>query len=388
MKRENLEGYNLPEMFEMFSEGRRNAFIEVKERKERGEAIIGTFCTYFPDEVIIAMGAQTVSLCSMSQETVPDGERHLPANLCPLVKSSYGFAITDKCPFFYFADLIIGETTCDGKKKMYEMLGEFKPMHIMELPNSQSEFGLQLWKHEIIRLKERLEEQFEVTITDEDMRRAIRLKNEERRALKDFYGLMKLDPPPMMGGNMFDVLYYSGYSFELENYAESVRYVIENVLKEYEDRKDSIERKPRILLTGSPIGGASEKIIRAIEENGGVVVVFENCTGAKAIDELTDEGNPDVYEALARRYLNIGCSCMTPNPNRMKLLARLIEEYNVDGVVEMVLHACHTYNVETRNVERVALQNGASYMSIETDYSDADIGQMNTRVAAFIEALQ
>ena len=388
MNKNDLIGFDLPEIFDQFSEGRRAAFIDVKEKKERGEPIIGVFCTYFPDELVQAMGASTVPLCSMSQETVPAGEVHLPANICPLIKSSYGFAITDKCPFFYFADLIIGETTCDGKKKMYEMLSEFKRVHIMELPNRQSEDGISLWKHEILKLRKRLENQFDVEIKDDELRRIVHLKNEERKALKEFYGLMKLDPPPMTGGNMFNVLYYSGYSFDIEDYASSVRYVIENVLKEYEEKKDEIERKPRILLTGSPIGGASEKIIRAIEENGGVVVAFENCTGAKAIDELTDESNPDVYEALAVRYLNIGCSCMSPNPNRQKLLGRMIEEFNVDGVVEMVLHACHTYNIESKQTERLSRKKGVGYLLIETDYSDADIGQLNTRVTAFIESLQ
>ena len=85
----------------------------------------------------MAMGASTVSLCSTSDETIPEAEKDLPKNLCPLIKSSYGFAKTDKCPFFYFSDVVVGETTCDGKKKMYELMGEFKDVFIMELPNTQ-----------------------------------------------------------------------------------------------------------------------------------------------------------------------------------------------------------------------------------------------------------
>ena len=67
----------------------------------------------------MAMGAASVGLCSMSDETIPVAEQTLPKNLCPLIKASYGFAVTDKCPFFYFSDVVVGETTCDGKKKMY-----------------------------------------------------------------------------------------------------------------------------------------------------------------------------------------------------------------------------------------------------------------------------
>ena len=110
----------------------------------------------------MAMGAVTVGLCSMTDETIPIAERDLPRNLCPLIKASYGFAVSDKCPFFYFSDVVVGETTCDGKKKMYEYMSEFKEMFIMELPNTQKEESLKLWKKEIIRFKEYLEEKFEV----------------------------------------------------------------------------------------------------------------------------------------------------------------------------------------------------------------------------------
>lgn len=154
------------------------------------------------------MGASTVSLCASSDETIPDAEQDLPRNLCPLIKSSYGFAKTDKCPFFYFSDLVVGETTCDGKKKMYEYLSEFKPVHVMELPNSQSEDGFILLKNEIIKLKNALESQFNVKISEEDVKNAIIIKNNERKALKEFYELGKLDPVPITALDIFKVLIY------------------------------------------------------------------------------------------------------------------------------------------------------------------------------------
>ena len=99
----------------------------------------------------MAMGAASVSLCSTSDETIAEAEKELPKNLCPLIKSSYGFARTDKCPFFYFSDVVVGETTCDGKKKMYEYMAEFKETYLMELPNTQREDALVLWRNEIWR---------------------------------------------------------------------------------------------------------------------------------------------------------------------------------------------------------------------------------------------
>ena len=377
----------LPEIFEEFAEQRQRSFLVMKEVKDKGIPVVGAYCTYFPQEIAMAMGAVTVGLCSTSDETIPIAEKDLPKNLCPMVKASYGFAVSDKCPFFYFSDVVVGETTCDGKKKMYELMKEFKNVYIMELPNSQREDSLELWTKEIIRFKEYLEKKFEVTITEDDIRKAIHEENKVRKSLKRFYEVMKHDPAPITGMDQFKVLYGSGFKFDRTAIPAEVDGIVEKIEREYAEGK-MLNKRPRILLTGCPVGGASEKVIKAIEENGGVVVTYENCSGAKSIDKLVDEENPDVYDALARRYIDIGCSVMTPNPNRLELLDRLIDEYKVDGVVEMTLQACHTYNVETLGIRRfVNEKKGIPYINVETDYSQADIGQLNTRITAFLEML-
>ena len=193
----------LPAVFEEFAEARRNAFINVKKVKDQGIPVIGSYCTYFPQELAIAAGAATVGLCSTSGETIPAAEKDLPANLCPLIKSSYGFAKEDKCPFFYFSDIVVGENTCDGKKKMYELMSGFKDVFIMDLPNSQSEKGLALYKEECLKLRDYVEEKFGVKITDEKIREAVKLENEIRRAKKRLIDVMKNDPCPVSGMDMF-----------------------------------------------------------------------------------------------------------------------------------------------------------------------------------------
>ena len=379
---------DLPEVFSEFSEMRQKSFMAAYELKQKNIPFVGTFCTYFPQEIAMAMGACVVGLCSTSDETIPDAEKDLPRNLCPLIKSSYGFAKTDKCPYFYFSDLIIGETTCDGKKKMYEYLGQFKPVYTMELPNSQSPEGLELWTKEIIKLKEKLESHFETTITDEAVREQVKVMNEVRRAMKEFYALTKVEPVPILGQNLFSVLYGSSFRFNKVKLPDEIRAVVAKVKAEYAENPNKYPKAPRILVTGCPIGGGASKCVKAIEDNGGHIVVFENCSGAKSFDKLVDEDAPDIYRAIAERYLSIGCSVMTPNPNRLELLGRLIDEYRVDAVVEITLQACHTYNVETLGIKRFVNEvKGIPYMAVETDYSTADIGQLNTRMAAFIEML-
>lgn len=377
----------LPEVFEEFAEQRKNSFMAVKEAKEKGIPVVGSYCTYFPKELPMAIGAAAVSLCSMSGETIEVAEQDLPKNLCPLIKASYGFAKTDKCPYFYFSDLIVGEMTCDGKKKMYELMSQFKDVYVMQLPQSQDERGRKFWRESCLELKKKLEEKFGTVITDEAVRQAVHTENGVRRALQRFYGVMKHDPAPITGLELFRVLYGSTFKLDRSSLADELNALTDKIEAEYAAGK-RLDKKPRILITGCPMGGATEKVIEAIENNGGVVVTYENCSGAKAIEREVKEDTDDIYGAIADRYLGIGCSVMTPNNNRFKLLDEMIDEYKVDGVVEMVLQACHTYSVESKSVRRfVTHDKEIPYIYIETDYSKTDVGQLNTRLAAFVEML-
>lgn len=163
----------LPRTFEEFNEQRKASFIHVKDFKQAGNRLVGYLCSYTPLEIIDAAGASSVALCGTSDEVIPDAEKVLPANLCPLIKSTYGFAYSEKCPFTYFSDMIVGETTCDGKKKMYELLSELKETHILHLPQGRSRaYESAGWYEECRLLLERLEELYGIKITDDDLRAA------------------------------------------------------------------------------------------------------------------------------------------------------------------------------------------------------------------------
>ncbi|EGT3611366.1 2-hydroxyacyl-CoA dehydratase [Morganella morganii] len=379
----------LPSIFSDFSDARQQGFLTVMELKEQGVPLVGTYCTFMPQEIAMAAGAAVVSLCSTSDETIEEAEKTLPRNLCPLIKSSYGFGKTDKCPYFYFSDIVVGETTCDGKKKMYEYMAEFKPVHVMQLPNnSESAESVALWRSEIIRFQKRLEEQFGCEITEQGIRDAIDLRNRERRALTEFYRLGQLNPPAMTGREILSVVYGATFKFDKRALIGELETLTAKVREEYAAGK-RLDPRPRILITGCPIGGAAEKVVRIIEENGGWVVGYENCTGAKATEQCVDE-NPqaDVYDALTEKYLAIGCSCISPNTQRLNMLSEMVQDYQVDGVIDVILQACHTYAVESLLINRhIREKHDIPYMAIETDYSTSDTGQLATRIAAFIEML-
>lgn len=362
--------------------------VAVKETKERGVPVVGTYCTFTPWELIDAAGGIAVGLCSTSEKPIEAAERHLPRNLCPLIKSSYGYALTDTCPYFHFCDIVVGETTCDGKKKMYEYLGRLRPTHVMQLPQTASgDAALALWKSEVIKLKEVLETTFGVKITDEKIRESIKLKNRMNAAAMAFYDLAELPTPAVTGLEIMAAADFLKLSFEHENTIAVLEDAARKIKENYEagERRVSADAK-RILITGCPTGKSLEKVVTAIEENGGVVIGFENCGNIKSAAFGTDE-DKDPIDALTERYLSIPCSVMSPNPGRVELLRDLASRYRADGVVDLVLQACHTYNVESMSIRESFQEQGVSYMSIETDYSQGDTAQLATRFGAFVEML-
>lgn len=384
------EKIKLPSEFENFSDVRKMGFLKMKELKESGKKVAGVFCTYTPLEIIYAADMVPVTLCATTEDAIKYSEADLPKNLCPLIRSSYGFAVSNTCPYFYFSDIIIGETTCDGKKKMYELMGEFKDVHVMQLPqNNIDELSLRLWTNEMYKLKRRLEETFNVEITDEKLRKAIKEGNQERKNLRKFFELAKLNPSPLSGVTMSSTQDGFGFNFDRNERNKMLVQKTEEIYKIWQEEfKGKKSTRPRILVTGCPVGGVREKILNTIEKSGADIVVYENCSGVREKLTLIDETAENPIEAIAKKYLNISCSVMSPNTKRFEDLDKLIDEYQVDAVIEIVLQACHTFAVESTKVKKfVTEKKKKPYMYIESDYSMSDIGQVSTRIEAFLEMI-
>jgi len=377
----------LPENFESFPEARKSGFMKMKAHKDNGGKIVGTYCSFIPTELIIAAGAIPVTLCATSEEPIAAAQEHLPSNLCPLIKASYGFALTDTCPYFYFSDFIVGETTCDGKKKMFELMNDIKDTYVMQLPSSRDEVALTMWEAEIKKFWKKLEDFYGVTITEEDVKKAILQKNAERDLVLEYLDLGKLNPSPISGYELGTKLDTLSFIPSMEERCKQLRERIDEVKADWEaNYNGKVSRKPRILITGCPNGGVRDKTIKVLEELGADVVAFDACNSNREKIEKVDTTLP-VTEALAKKYLNINCSVMSPNTNRLKFISDMIDDYQVDGVLEIILQACHTFSIESYNVKKSVLAKKIPYLKVETDYSKADAGQINTRLEAFLETI-
>ncbi|MFC1871372.1 double-cubane-cluster-containing anaerobic reductase [Chloroflexota bacterium] len=364
---------------------------ELREHAINGAKIVATYCVFVPEELVWAADAIPVGLCAGTQFSLPFAEEVLPRNTCALIKSSFGFKLGRICPYVQASHLIIGETTCDGKKKMFEILAEHHPVYVMEVPNKKSKSGRRLWRDEVTAFKDVIEQLTRTKITADRLSLATRQVNDRRRSLIRLSELRKANPVPISGK---DALLVTQVSF----YDDVIRATqqINALCDEVEARVTAgegvfPEKTPRILVSGSPMAIPNWKLHHILETAGAAVVCEESCTGTRFFSELVPEDGGTVEEQLdriAERYMNIHCACFTPNDERLDDIVRLAREYRVDGVVHYNLQFCNTYATEAVRVEQTLDKAGIPLLRIETDYSDEDTGQLRTRVDAFLEVIR
>lgn len=364
------------------------SIAELDDFRERGGLVVGVYCIYAPSELICAAGALPVGLCGKRQDPIPAAETDLPISLCPLIKSSYGYAITDNCPFFSLSSVLAAESTCDGKKKMYELMGELKPLHLMQLPHTQAgDAAQQYWMESLHEFENFLITHGANPIKDDALSHQIKIHNLVRKKLAKVLRLAADERSPLKGSDLLAVQESKGFVMNNEKYIAMLDN-LEQSLSNYLEQPDLKSHSgPRLLLTGVPVGKGSEKVIRIAEELGARVVCMENCTGIKGLDLYVDEKMPP-YRALAERYLRIPCSCMSPNLGRRKSICELGQEFGVDGVIDLTWLGCHTYNAESYSVSNwVETDLEIPMLHIETDYSDSDLEQLRTRIEAYLELI-
>ena len=355
------------------------------EQKKLGRRIVGMTCEYTPRELIMAAGGVPVCLCGGDESMIPADEEFLPSNLCPLVKSTFGYSVRKENPFLEMADLIITETTCDGKKKMYELLAESHPMHVLELTQKPDDpDALEHWVLELRKLKLALEKRFKTRITGEKLNDAIALMNRERELRRKLAELMRSEEPPLTGRELLNMKsIIAGIPADLDQYEKALRVLPGRKLD------PPASSRTRVLLTGVPMPHGAERVVDIVENNGGLVVCQENCTGIKPIREDVKAGSVDPLRAIAEKYFHLPCSVMTPNTKRFDLLRQLAAEYRPDCIVEVIWQACLTYDVESFQVKKLAEDEmGLPYLRIETDYSPSDSARISMRIQALFETIQ
>jgi benzoyl-CoA reductase/2-hydroxyglutaryl-CoA dehydratase subunit BcrC/BadD/HgdB len=365
---------------------------ELLDHKARGGKIVGSFCIYVPEEIVLALDGIMVGLCAGSEFWVPAGEQVLPRNLCPLIKAGIGAKVSRTCPYFQSVDLVVGENTCDGKKKAWEVLGDMAPTYVMDLPNTKGEIGFSLFRKSMADLVEKLEEVTGNRLAFERLLSAIETVDRKRAVLQRLYETRKEQDVPISG---LDMLLASQVAF----YDDADRFISQATAlsEECEERVKAGKSifpagAKRLLVTGTPIVVPNWKVHKIIETSGAAVVVEENCTGTRYFESRVDAAGAstvgELVDAIAHRYFDrIHCACFSPNEGRTDDVIRLVREYGADGVVGLNLSFCTTYQVENERLRKRLQAEGIPFLPLETDYASGDEGQLRTRIEAFVESL-
>lgn len=364
---------------------------ELREAQAAGRKVIGSFCVFVPEEIVRAADAILVGLCTGADFATDKVEQHLPRNTCSLIKSAFGFKLGKVCPYLESSDMIVGENTCDGKKKAYETLDELIPnLYVMDLPQMKTEKGRALIRSEYYRFKEAVEELTGVEINSERLKKGIEIVNNKRKAIHRLARLRAADPAPISG---LDALLINQVYF----YDDPVRFTdsVNKICDELETRIKgntgaAAPGIPRILMSGCPMAVPNWKVPFIIESSGAVIVGEESCVGERGTRNLTDNSPDDLdslMNAIIDRYFQIDCAVFTPNPDRLDHIVSMAEQYKADGVIHYGLQFCQPYLMESISVERSLEKLEIPVLRVETDYSQEDIGQLKTRIEAFLEVL-
>ncbi|MEA1934626.1 MAG: double-cubane-cluster-containing anaerobic reductase [Thermodesulfobacteriota bacterium] len=365
---------------------------ELLDEKEAGRKVIGAFCVFVPEEIVRAADATIVGLCAGADFAMDEVEKLLPRNTCSLIKSAFGFKLGKVCPFVEASDMIVGENTCDGKKKSHEILKDLVPnFYVMDLPQMKSEEGKALLRAEYQRFKDAVEKLTGVSIDASRLRKGIEIVNNKRRAMHRLSELRKADPAPISG---LDALLANQVFFydDVPRFTESVNKICDELENRIVINRGVFPKgTPRILISGCPMAVPNWKLPWIIETSGAVIVGEESCVGERGTRNLTDDTGETVEElmdAIADRHFKVDCAIFTPNPDRLNHIREMVDAYGADGVIHYGLQFCQPYLTEAMGVEKVLEADNIPILRIDTDYSMEDVGQLKTRVEAFIELLQ
>lgn len=365
---------------------------ELMDAKAQGRKVIGSYCVFVPEELILAVDGVSVGLCAGAEFNIEGAEAVLPRNTCSLIKSAFGFKLGKVCPYLEASDVVVGENTCDGKKKSYEILAPLvKDLYIMDLPQMKTDMGRALLKEEYRKFIRKLEEVSNKKITVESLKKGIEVVNTKRKAVKRLAGIRAADPAPISG---LDALLVNQVFF----YDDPIRFTdsVNKLCDELEDRvKNGIgvfaQGTTRVLVSGCPMAVPNWKLPMLIESSKAVIVGEESCVGERGTRWLTEpKGNTvdDILDSITERYFKIDCAVFTPNPSRVEYVKEMAKKLHAQGVVHYSLQFCQPYIMESGPVEKELEKSGVPTLRLETDYSQEDAGQLKTRIEAFVERLK
>ncbi len=357
-----------------------NSWID--DWKQEGKKVLGYFCSYIPDEIIHAADILPIRIRARSCADTPMGDAFMCPTTCSYTRCCLELANRKELNYL---DGIVSANTCDQIRRLYDNIRfktPFPYQYFLNIPALVNDITLDWFKHELFKFKEDLEKSFEIKITDEKLKQAVKTYNKSRTLLKDLYFLRKRDRPPISGTELMKVI-LAGVTIPKEQYND----LLTQLLKEANEKEGISSHKARIMVVGSMLD--DPEFVNVIEEQGGLVVTDSLCFGTRYFWDLVNEtANP--LDALSERYLSkVSCPRMTDgHPSRTQFVKDMIKEFHVDGVILQRMKFCPFWWGEIFMLRNELKELDVPCLELEKEYMLSGVGAMKTRVQAFMELIE
>lgn len=358
--------------------------ISSLELVKSGKPMIGWFCTYLPEEILLAAGLHSYRIME-SSPCISRARACLSSNLCSYVMSSLEAALEGR---YSFLDGLVIANSCDAMRRLYDAWRHFVKappfIHMLDIPKKVDKESIKYFRQCLIWLKEAIEAHYKIKITEQALKEAINITNQTRRLLSQLYHLRKEDNPPINGVEISSIM-KSAMTQPKEEFNKRLSSLLLEIKNRMSEPNFSNTNRTRILITGGFID--QTEIVRLIEGLGAHVVCEELCTGIRYFEDLVDV-NIEPLSALSKRYLNRPpCARMIDADKRFDYLWNLIEEYRIEGVIYYTLKFCDTNLFEFPYLRKRLREKGIPILFLDSDGSSSYLGQMRTRIEAFLESL-
>jgi benzoyl-CoA reductase subunit C len=360
-----------------------------RQLHDAGKKVIGYFCCFVPDEIITAFDMIPYRIQGSPNESIDEADALLEPMACPFVRSCFNMALKGE---YDFLDGFVAPHSCDTIERMYHIWHSNKPSpfnHMINVPHMMGPSSDQFYRKELDYFILRLEEFTRKKLDKDKLRDAIQLYNRRRALLRELYEFRKSNPPLISGTEITKVL-VAGMGIPATEHIDLLQALIGEVKNRPVPKADGL---PRIFIWGNEIDDIA--FIRLVEECGAHVVMDDLCTGTRFFwDDVPETEDP--LDGLTTRYICTHCPrSLSPQvgnraedlENRFGYMRKFIGQWQADGVIFYIVRYCDTCELEGPDLREYLNNLKLPVLMIEDDYSTSTIGQLRTRIQAFLEMI-
>jgi benzoyl-CoA reductase/2-hydroxyglutaryl-CoA dehydratase subunit BcrC/BadD/HgdB len=333
-------------------------------------------CSYVPEEIVLGAGMTPRRIIPQARPTEADAYIH--PNTCYYIKSLLAEGLNGDVSS---SDVFVIANSCDGMRRLHDLWKEYveaTPALFIDVPKKKDADSIEFFASELRRLVDKLEADFGgAQVTDERLNDAIVACNEVRTLMGEVHALQKDGRSSVGGRSVFDLCLQSAEVHPVD-FADKLREFIfeaSTTIGADEERK--------VILAGNMM--CRPDLVDMIEDAGGRVVATDTCLGVRHFGGLVEENASDPLRALAERYLvEVSCPRMEGIDERTRRLQQLASDCAADAVIYSTVKFCDLHLYDVPYMQDAFKQAKMPFLYLENDYEWSGLGQMKTRVEAFL----